>query len=208
MEIMRHVEVEKAWMRKSFTSLDVSGFPSLDECREQAGLTGQAAPAASDAAAPAAAPEQPHSEAIDMSKPTNPAPKPETEVLPEKPTSAAPGAPLTSLPTTVVNLSSPVLNSADPASQSPLMLDFSSLNFSDSGMNLGSGSGTDVTAILNGESPSSSMDFSSIPSFDFSSAPDLGSGSGMSGLLSEPLNLTLPSSEIVQSSPSPNAPSQ
>lgn len=57
MEIMRHVEQEKTWMRKSFTSLDVSAFPTLDQCRELAGLTHgpDAAPTAPPAAAAAAA---------------------------------------------------------------------------------------------------------------------------------------------------------
>lgn len=62
MEIMRHVEQEKTWMRKCFTSLDVSSFPTLDQCRELAGLThgpAAAAPAPSPTAADSSAPATP-----------------------------------------------------------------------------------------------------------------------------------------------------
>jgi len=209
MEIMRHVEVEKAWMRKSFTSLDVSCFPSLDECREQAGLTGKAAPAAAPAASPAApaateAPAKAPQEQPELAKPTNPPPKPTTEApkpagsLPDKPTTNAPQAPPSALPTGAMNLTAapgaaPLGGAAAPGSG--LMLDFSSLNFSGSSMNLssgGAGGDVDVTAILNG-TQTSTMDFSSIPSFNFSTAPDLGSGmSAAPPMLPATLNLTLP----------------
>jgi len=168
MEIMRHVEVEKAWMRKSFTSLDVSGFPSLDQCREQAGLTGKAAPEAS------ASSDSP-------AKPTNPPPKPAAGAFPEKPTSQAPTLPPVAL--------------SPPESRAPVMLDFSTLNFSDSPGMSASGA-NDVTAILDGNSKST-MDFSGMPSFNFSSGSGMSNpGSGSSSLLSGHLNLTLSDGDI------------
>jgi len=177
-------------MRKFFTSLDVSGFPSLDECREQAGLTGKAAPApAGGDAAPQPSPSPAATESTEeaaesktedsgddthMEKPSNPPPKPkqdgDEEALPAKPTGVAPPAPPTSLPTAAMNFGGNA-----PAGDG-LIIDFSKLNFSDSDIAAG---GDDVAAILNG-TQTSTMDFSS---FNFN---DIGSGSG-----SMALNLSL-----------------
>jgi len=161
MEIMRHVEAEKTWMRKCFTSLDVSSFPTLDQCRAQAGLNGKQAPAAGNAAGDsttAATTAAPDETACD-------------DALPEKPHTAAPAAPPTSLPAAAVSLPGVSSSTGAPA----LTLDFSSLDFSNAGMNLDPGSGTDVSAILNG-GDTATMDFSSVASFNFS---DTSSSSGM-----------------------------
>jgi len=220
MEIMRHVEVEKAWMRKCFTSLDVSGFPSLDQCREQAGLTGKTPKPLNAESAPTVAVESAPQPAADisMAKPTNPPPKPEVESLPEKPTGVAPLAPPTSLPTAAMNLGvNPGIAPAVDGS-APLVLDFSSLNFSDAGASMNLSSTDDngsVSTFLNGTQPTT-IDFSTIPSFNFSSAPDMGSGmtapdlgSGMTApppMLPASINLTLPPNVIEQSQSPGNQP--
>jgi len=134
LEIVRHVEAEKTWMRKSFTALDVSSFPSLDQCREQAGLNGKnpppssanPAPNASDAKSPSSIASE-----IPGEKPKNPPPMPkkEEDALPMKPMTAAPTAPPTSLPTAALSGVDPHMSGAAPT----LTLDFSSLSFDSSG---------------------------------------------------------------------------
>lgn len=68
MEIMRHVEQEKTWMRKCFTSLDVSSFPTLDQCRELAGLNH--APDATPASGPAVPATTPTDSSNTLTSPT------------------------------------------------------------------------------------------------------------------------------------------